>query len=861
MDKLRCLKKITWRFCLAVVLSSAATLCLLMGAGWSWLTADLPRSEDLPQHVAAPSSQILDRHGRLLYEVIDPARGRHMPVTLEEVPPYLLQATVATEDANFYHHPGVDLRAILRALWINLRGGEVLSGGSTITQQLARNLLLSPEERVQRTLTRKLRESILAWRLARAYSREKILALYLNETYYGNYAYGVEAAAQAYFGKHVSELDLAECALLAGLPQAPSVHNPLSDLEAARQRQQVVLGLMVKQGFINEEDAALAAVEPLHFASTPFPIEAPHFVMYVRGLLEASLGRQRLEQGGLRVYTTLDLALQKTAQRIARRHLARLADTRHGEQDRNVHNAALVALDPQTGQILAMLGSPDYFDAESDGAVNVTLAFRQPGSSIKPITYAAAFDPAWAEARGEAPYTPATMIADVRTTFPTRENRPYTPRNYDGIFHGPVLARQALASSLNVPAVKVLDYVGLETMIRQARRTGITTFDEADRFGLALTLGGGEVYLLELTAAYAAFANTGFRVGPVAVRRVEDVEGRVLWAPPWVLGPQDQGQGGSQARALDEQVAYLITDVLSDDWARMSAFGEGSVLQLDRTAAVKTGTTSDWRDNWTVGYTPGLVVGVWTGNADNSPMRGVSGISGAAPIWRDFMLAALKGKPVRPFIRPEGLVEVEVCALSGLRPGPHCPHRRKELFIAGTEPQEECDWHRAFRIDRATGLLAGPDTPIEQVVERVYMVLPPELAKWGSAQDIETPPVALLSRPPTDDWRSDRGSFFPVLASSSPLTLMSPDPWTVYRISPRLPPSEQRIVVEARPGSNARLSEVTLLVDGFPLAMLTRLPYSALWTLAPGEHTFQAVGRDPSGEAVESEIVVITVLE
>ncbi len=838
------------RIKVATVLGTVATLCLLLGAGWAWLATGLPRPGELPQHASAPSTQILDRHGRLLYEVIDPARGRHTPVALDDVPLYLLQATVATEDANFYRHPGVDFWAVLRALWINLRGGEVLSGGSTITQQLARNLLLSPEERARRTLTRKIRESILAWRLARTYSRDEILTLYLNETYYGNYAYGVEAAAQAYFGKHVSQLDLSECALLAGLPQAPSAYNPLSNPEAARQRQKVVLGLMVKQGFISEGDAALSAVESLHFASTPFPVEAPHFVMYVRGLLEESLGRQRLEQGGLRVYTTLDLALQETAQRIARRHLARLADTRYGERDRNVHNAALLALDPRTGEILVMLGSPDYF-AESDGAVNVTLALRQPGSSIKPITYAAAFDPAWAAAAGEAPYTPATMIADVRTTFLTRENRPYTPRNYDGIFHGPVLARQAMASSLNVPAVKVLDDVGLETMIRQARCMGITSFDAANRFGLALTLGGGEVRLLELTAAYAAFASGGFRVETVAIRRVEDAEGRVLWAP----------QHGLRGCALDERVAYLITDILSDDWARMSAFGEGSVLQLDRPAAVKTGTTSDWRDNWTVGYTLELVVGVWAGNADNSPMCGVSGISGAAPIWHDFMQAALKGRPTREFARPDGLVEVEICALSGLRAGLHCPHRRRELFITGTEPQEECDWHRAFRIDASTGLLASSDMPLSQVVERVYTVLPPELAEWGRMQGIEAPSVALLSHFPTGDQASDGASFLPVSSSVSPIILISPDPWTVYRISPRLPAGEQRIVVEARPGNNARLAEVELLVDGLLLTTLPCPPYRALWTLAPGEHTFQAVGRDLSGKIRESEVVVIMVLE
>ncbi|MFZ5916939.1 MAG: penicillin-binding protein 1C [Chloroflexota bacterium] len=834
-----------WAFGLTILLS------LVAATGWLWLMDGLPQPQDPPRYATAPSSQILDRHGRLLYEIVDPAWGRHVPVPLADLPPYLLQATVATEDANFYHHPGVDARAIVRAVWINLQGGEVLSGGSTITQQLARNRFFSPQERMERSLERKLRESILAWRLARAYSRDEILAMYLNETYYGNYAYGVEAAAQAYFGKHASEMDLAECALLAGLPQAPSVYNPLQDYQAARQRQQVVLGLMVKQGFIDQEEAKLAAAEPLHFASTPFPIQAPHFVMYIQGLLETTLGRERLEQGGLHIYTTLDLALQNTAESIIQRHLARLADTRFSAQDRNVHNAALLALDPQTGQILAMVGSPDYFDAAIDGAVNATLALRQPGSSIKPITYATAFDPASAAARGDEPLTAASMIADVDSTFLTRENRPYSPRNYDGLYHGPVLARQALASSLNIPAVKVLDRIGLAAMTAQARKLGITTFDAIDRFGLALTLGGGEVHLMELTAAYAAFANGGLRIEPLAILSVQDASGEILW----------QQQGGPHERALDERVAYLVTDILSDDWARALAFGEGSTLQLDRPAAVKTGTTSDWRDNWTVGYTPALVAGVWVGNADNSPMRGVSGISGAAPIWHDFMLAASKGAPARPFPQPDGLVQVEICPLSGMLAGPHCPHRQIELFIAGTEPDQTCDWHQVVRIDRATGLPATAETPIERVVERVFTVLPPELAEWGREKGIETPPEGGLAQPAEGEPPAGKAVWQFEAASDAPLVLVSPNAWTVYRISPRLPASEQRIVVEAQPGGSALSNPITLLVDGQPLATLNRPPYRALWTLAPGEHTFQAVSQNAVGETVASTVVVVTVKE
>jgi 1A family penicillin-binding protein len=694
MERLRVV--LTWSA--RIIITVAILLALVMFGLINWLTVDLPSPDRLYEHAAAPSTRIYDRNGRLLYEILDPHGGAHTPVPLDEIPQACIDATIATEDASFYSNPGVDGWAIARAVWINLQGGEILSGGSTITQQLARNLLLSPEERTQVTLERKLRESILAWRIARTYGKDEILTLYLNETYYGNLAYGLEAAAKTYFAKSAAELDLAECALLAGLPQSPATYNPLENPQAAQERQGVVLGLMVKHGYITQEEADRAVSEDLRFASVAFPIEAPHFVMLVRGQLEHEFGLEALYTQGLQVYTTLDLDAQHTAERIVRRRLAQLADTRPGEPPRNVNNAAVVALDPHTGEVLAMLGSPDYFDPGIDGAVNVTVATRQPGSSIKPITYAAAFDPT-----RQGPLTAATMMVDVRTVFITREGDPYVPRNYDREWHGPVLLRQALASSYNLVAVKVLDHVGIDAMAAQARAMGITTFDDAgsgesdDRFGLALTLGGGEVRLLELTGAYGAFANGGYRVEPVLITRVEDSSGQVLKV--WETSPGE--------RVMDERVAYLISDILSDDFARISTFGEWSALNLTRPAAVKTGTTTDWRDNWTVGYTPDLVVGVWAGNANNEPMEHVSGVTGAAPMWHDVMEEMHKGRPVREFVEPEGLVRVTVCADSGLLPQEglevgdsgsgrqpaRCPHTIEEIFIEGTEPTRVDDWH------------------------------------------------------------------------------------------------------------------------------------------------------------------------
>ena len=822
---------------------SLLAIAFLMGAALAiraWLFVDLPQLTTLTSNLSAPSTKILDRHGRLLYTISDPHTGRHTPIPLAEIPLACRQATIATEDANFYSNPGVDVYAILRAMWINLRGGEVLSGGSTITQQLARNLLLSPQERTQRTLTRKLRESILAWRLARAYTKDQILELYLNEANYGNLAYGIEAAAQTYFSKHVGELDLSECALLAGLPQAPATYDPLANPAAARERQGVVLDLMTRQGYITADNARLAKDEALHWAAVPFPIQAPHWVMYVRAWLQDHFTPDEIFREGLDVTTTLDLDWQNAAQDIVRRRLDELQNPGEGKPPRNVNNAAVVALDPRTGEILAMLGSPDYFDLQISGAVNATLALRQPGSSIKPITYAAAFDPHSAD-----PYTPATMVLDVRTSFTTREGEPYVPRNYDLRYHGPVLVRQALASSFNLPAVKVLDHVGLDTMIRLARQMGISTFSDGGRYGLALTLGGGEVRLLDMATAFGAFANGGLRVEPVTVTRVADMRGQLRYQ--WVYHAGD--------RVLDERVAYLITNILSDDKARAPAFGEGSVLKLDRPAAAKTGTTSDWRDNWTLGYTPDLVVGVWVGNADNQPMENVSGITGAGPIWHEFMQMALLGRPALDFREPPGLVRVQVCAMSGLPPNPDapCPHTRTEIFIEGTQPTQLDTFYRRFKIDAATGQLASASTPPSRVIEQTMLVLPSEALEWARDNGVETS---------NDLLTADRG---PQTADSQTLTfdlqITHPDQGTVYQISPVTPRETQRIPVSAQVGNTIQLSTLTLLVDDQVIATFNDQPATArtLWTLEPGTHTFTARGVDRNGRELVSPAVTITV--
>jgi 1A family penicillin-binding protein len=796
-----------------------------------WFT--LPSVDSLHSHAQAPSTKIYDRNGQLLYEIIDPRVGYHTPLAFEQFPLRLRQATIAVEDANFYSNPGVDIVGIVRALWINVQGGEVLAGGSTITQQLARMLLLSPEERTQRTLLRKVRESLLAWQIAMRYSKDEVLTLYLNEVYYGNLAYGAEAAAQTYFDKPVDQLDLAECALLAGLPQSPVAYDPYNDASAARQRQTVVLDLMVKEGFISADEAGVAKQARLSYAPAQYAIRAPHFVSYVRHWLEERYGAEMLTRGGLVVSTTLDLALNDTAQDVIQARLKQLQEPSADSPSHNTNNAALVALDPHSGAIVAMVGSPDYFDAQISGAVNAAVALRQPGSAIKPITYAAALS--------QVPnFTAATPIMDVRTSFPTREGLPYVPENYDRQHYGPISVREALATSNNVAAVKVLQMVGLERMLDLANDLGIHSFKSVESYGLSLTLGGGEVRLLELTAAYAAFDNGGVRVDPYAVSRVTDQSGQVLYAHS---APEDQKP------VVDPRVAWLITSILSDNAARASEFGENSVLRISHPAAVKTGTTTDWRDNWTVGYTPDLVTGVWTGNADSEPMIRVSGVSGAGPIWHDFMELALRGQPSRNFSMPEGIVQVTVCALSGMLPSPDCPHTRSEWFIKGTQPTQVDNWYVHQKIDVTTGKLANANTPAGQVVDRVMIQLPAEARAWATEQGW---PVALLD---------DQSGGACEGEACAAIVISQPDPGSIYRISEQLPRAVQKVPLEVNV-NDAHVERAELILDGEEvIAQFSGTSYKGFWTLEPGDHQFVARAYLRDGTQQDSAAVTIHVAE
>jgi penicillin-binding protein 1C len=738
----------------------------------------------------------------------------------------------------------VDLAGIVRALWINLTARlqeeqtETLVGGSTITQQVARNLLLSAEERGERSLYRKLREGLLAWQLTRNYSKDDILALYLNQTYYGALTYGVEAASQTFFGKPVSQLDLAESALLAGLPQAPSIYNPFTDPDAAQERQGVVLGLMEKAGFVDEEQRALAVREELIFTSTPYPIQAPHFVMMVRVAVDSMFTPEAiLEHGGLVVQTSLDLDWQGHAEHAVERHLTDLQTGEIG-LGHNVNNAALVALDPHTHQLLALVGSPDYFDAFNGGAINMAIAPRQPGSALKPILYAAALDPSLTLQGSQlnSPWTAATMFLDVSTSFVTHDGKAYTPSNYDQEEHGPVLLREALASSLNIPAVITLDRIGMAGLFEQASKLGITTLQDPEQHDLSLALGGGAVRLLELTTAYGAFANGGYRVSPVSILEVSDLQGDLLYTAPSV----------SNTRVMDERVAWLISDILSDNDARRIGFGPHSTLRIDRPAAVKTGTTSNFHDNWTVGFTPELVVGVWVGNTSYEPMRDVNGLTGAAPIWHQLIRTVLTGSPPQPFMRPQDMVQEEVCFLSGLLPTPACPYRRLEWFIEGTQPTQPDSLYQEVEIDTATGQLADANTPPERRYHTTVLDLPPEAQAWAHTEGLR-----LMS-----DLMAEPGAE-PDLSLSTSLHMTSPSPGSVYRLSPGMAADAQRIPMEAF--SEIHLVEASLWMDGVLLGSFKEGPYRLWWPLVEGSHEVWAEGLTQDGELVTSERILFSV--
>jgi len=772
------------------------------------------------------STKILDRNGAVLYDIY--VDERRTPVELTDIPDYLEQATISIEDKNFYEHKGFDPLGILRGLSRIFTRGYA-QGGSTLTQQLVKNVLLTPE----RTVIRKLKELVITLQIESRYSKDEILQMYLNEVPYGGTAWGVEAAAETYFGKAVKDLNLVECAFLAGLPQRPSKYSPYSSTpDAYIGRTQEVLRRMREDGYIDkdQESSAREALDSLDFLPRGASFKAPHFVQYVQGLLEERYGERVVEQGGLRVTTTLDYELQERVQDI-------VADEVAKAEPLDIGNGAAVALDSQTGEILAMVGSKDFNAEDYDGQVNVTLSLRQPGSAIKPITYVTAFH------KG---YTPSSLIMDVPTVFPGGINNPeYKPENYDGEYRGPIQYRYALANSINVAAVKVLALVGIKDVLQTASDLGLTSLEPTketmSRVGLSLTLGGGEVRLLELTGAYAAFMNGGYKIEPVSILRVEDNNGKLL--------EEHKTKQGKQV--LSKEEAYLVADILSDNEARSLVFGTNSLLHIPgRQIAVKTGTTNDKRDNWTVGGNPQVVVGVWVGNNDNSPMRQVaSGVSGASPIWRRSIIAALDGRPNVSFEQPENIVTATVDEISGYRAHDDFPSRT-ELFIKGTEPGED-PVHVKLKLCKGQNKLATPsDVAAGNYDEKEFFVFKEEdpTAAAGEPNRWQEGILSWLSQQADERYHPPTEYCDGVNAA----------PLNVEFRSPRDRDSNlsNDLTIQFTVDSVYGIELAELYIDDNKIRSFTSLPYEHDITLSDGPHDLRAVAHDREGNESDRRITI-----
>lgn len=832
-----------------ILLSTLSSLLFVIIVGGSLFgfllftvySKDLPSPNRLVERDIPLSTKILDRHGELLYDVY--GEQNRTLVKLEELPPALINATLATEDADFYLHRGFDLVGITRSLFY-IVARRNLQGGSTITQQLVKNALLSSE----RTVTRKIKELVLSLQIERRYSKDEILQMYLNEVSYGGQSNGVEAAAQMYFGKSAKDLTLAEAALLAGLPQKPSVYSPFGSYpENARARQSYVLHLMSDRGwvgkdgqrhFLGKKEAEDAKKAEIKYATPGGRIKAPHFVMYIKRLLEERYGEKMVEEGGLKVTTSLDLKMQEEAEKIVAEEVEKAKSLKVG-------NGALVALDPRTGEILAMVGSRDYFDVENQGNFNVAVdGLRQPGSAIKPITYATAF---------KKGYTAATMIMDVPTTFPGgRDNPDYKPENYDGNFRGPLQLRYALGNSINLVAVKLLKMVGVPAALQTAHEMGITTLNEPDRYGLSLTLGGGEIKLVDLVSAYGVFANSGKHHDVVSLLEVRDSKERLL----------EKSDEESGTTVLTPEQAYLVSDILADNNARSLAFGTYSPLVIpNHTVAVKTGTTDDKKDNWTIGYTPSLVVGVWVGNNNNTAMDPhlASGITGAAPIWHRAVASFLKDKPNEPFVRPEGIVEMDIDALTGYLPF-ETARVRREIFIRGTVPTAHSDMYQRLKICKSDGKIAAkPCEEAGNFEEKIYVRLTDALPEWQEF---------------TEKWLSEnKDKLEPEHSEWYPPSEQS---FLYFDENGRINREEKPLVkiLDIRDGDTVSASfpvkaniispytvlKVEVYLDGQLLdPPLTSIPYEKKVTLSEdntGRHRILVRGYDSGGNVGEKEITV-----
>lgn len=822
-------------------------IVLVMGL-FLFYSRELPDPNQLLERSDELSSKLYDRNGLPIYEVYG-EKNRQL-IKLEEVSNHMANATLAVEDANFYNHQGFYFLGMIRGT-INSALGKGLQSGSTLTQQVVKNAVLTQEQ----TLTRKIKELSMALQLENKYSKDQIIQMYLNETPYGGQNYGVFTAAKAYFNKHPRDLTLAQSAYLAGLPQSPTRYSYFgADPEAGLDRKNYVLHLMRTKGwvgadgqryFISEEEYELAKEEDLGFQKGYIDFKAPHFVFYVKQELAEIFGEEMVEQGGLEVTTTLDLEFQDAVQEIVREEVDRASAAGY-----NLGNGALVAVEPESGYILAMVGSKDYFADQypegctsgAEGAegcvfdpnVNVATSLRQPGSSIKPLTYATMLSQG---------YTAAFPFMDVKTNFPgSAPDQPYIPVNYDGMYRGPMSLRRSLGSSLNIPAVKALQIVGIDNMLETAEKLGITTLTERERYGLALTLGGGETRLVEMTGAFATFGNKGMHMDPSAIIEVKNARGQVLYRNK-TIGKE----------AISEEVAFLISDILSDDGARSAVFGTNSLLNIPgHQVAVKTGTTDDLRDNYAMGYTKDVAIGVWVGNNNNAAMsRIASGITGATPIWHRAMVEFLSGKPAHKFDTPTSVQKMTVDSLTGMLPQDDFPSR-SEWFIKGTEPTAPSAWYQRLEICKPDKKLASEACREADKTEiKSYIDIKAELPEWQQYVDSWI----------DDNYKNDERYFPPRTVSA----LEFDDDGKVkgggiavrianFKDDDKVP---LRFRLEVEVSSASSVEYVRIYLDGKEITEDKSEPYGYNFEFSSGdagEHRFRAKARNKDGKEAEHEI-------
>ncbi|MBP9686734.1 MAG: penicillin-binding protein [Candidatus Doudnabacteria bacterium] len=802
----------------------------LIAVMFIYFSFTLPDPNTLLQRTVPESTKIYDRNGELLYEIHGEAK--RTLVQLDAISPFVKNATVAVEDKDFYKHNGISFRGILRSVWVDITSGSKQQGGSTITQQFVKNALLTKDKK----LSRKLKEVILSIELEARYSKDQILQLYLNEIPYGRNAYGIEAAAKSYFSKSAKDLTLAESAYLAALPQSTTYYNPFGpNREALDRRQQTILGLMEAQGYITAVEKEAANQEKVAFTPPQNSLKAPHFVLYVQDYLAEKFGEDSLEEGGLKVYTTLDLHLQTIAEEAIAERVEKNATTY------NAHNAALVAIDPKTGQILSMVGSKDFFgesqpagckpgkDCLFDPSVNVALSLRQPGSSFKPYVYLTAF-------KKEFGYSPASMLMDVTTNFGSYGGKSYIPKNYTGANFGPVSMRQALAGSLNIPAVKTLALVGVNNAIKTAKDLGITsTFNDC---GLSLVLGGCEVKLLDHTNAYATIGNGGVFNPATPILKIESRTGEIL----------EEYTDKSQ-RAVDAEAVFELTSILTDNQARSYIFGINNPLTLPgRQLACKTGTTNEWRDGWTMCTTPSIAVGVWTGNnyAKEPMKRNADGVVVAAPIVNSFLKQALAGKPAEEFSQPQGIQRITVDSTSGKLPTSYTPQTKEEIFASYSTPTQYDDVHVVVRIDKTTGLAATSNTPPENVEFRSYTVFRserPDDAAWEE---------------PVRKWMENKGYAYPPNGSSYG---GQPGDTNAPQVTIQQPQNGGRITqspftIQPKISGTSTIVKVDLLIDGQLIESKTSEPYffTVSKKIADGERTIAIHVTDEYGRSADTSI-------